>query len=169
MKLYVVMQGYYSDCHIERIFLEKKKAINFCKYHDRSYYDVYETNDDGYQMQENGYYRCYIECIITKIEGGFEIDINFVGHELISASEYETEYGADKGKSVKVSCGLFFTDSMYYVNITTFFRENEISEDKIDDVLKKTGYDTCSEVAALFAEGRSLKQVKEIYGDESQD
>lgn len=169
MKLYVVMQGYYSDCHIERIFLEKKKAINFCKYHDRSYYDVYETNDDGYQMQENGYYRCYIECIITKIENGFETDINFAGHELISASECEAMYETDKGKSVKVSPGLLCGDRMYYVNITTFFRENEISEDKIDDVLKKIGYDTCAEVAVLFAEGRNLKQVKEIYNDESQD
>ena len=164
MKLYVVMKGEYSDRRILRIFMDKEKAINFCKYCDESYYNEYETNDDGYQMLKNGYHRCYIECTITKVAGKFETKIKHTEHHLISASEYETLYGNDKGKSVQVSRNEFPGENLsYYVDIHTFFRENDISEDKIDDVLRKIGYDTCSEVAALFAEGRKLKQIQEIY------
>ncbi len=168
MKVYIVMQGYYSDCHVERVFLEKKKAINFCKYLDEGHWEEYETSDDGYKMQKNGYYRCYLECILKNVAGKFETDIRIIEHELISASEYESICEADKGKSVQVSPSSFYGGFGYNVNIMTFFRENDVSKDKIDDVLKKIGYDTCAEVAALLAEGRSLKQIKEIYNDESQ-
>lgn len=167
MKLYVVMQGEYSERHIERIFLEEGKAINFCKYHDGSYYDEYETNDEGYQMQKNGYYRCHIKGFITKVTGKFEAEIRYIKHELISTSEYEAISEAGKRKKVQVSFEMTWWGPRHYVNITTFLRESDVSKNKIDDVLEKIGYDTCSEVAALFAEGRSLKQVKEIYGDEN--
>lgn len=162
MKLYVVMIGEDSDQYILRIFKDEEKAINFCKYQDGSYYKEFETADKGYQMQKNGYYRCHIICGITVNAEGIKTKVEDIWYELISESEYETCV-ADKGKTVNVSHDEFSARRTYHVVILTHLRESDVSKDEIDNVLRKIGSDTCSEVAALFAEGYNLKKVKEIY------
>lgn len=59
MKIYIVTSGEYSSYRIEAVFLDKKKAEEYCSYYTSGWkifnIEIYETADDFYKAPKKGF------------------------------------------------------------------------------------------------------------------
>lgn len=171
MKVYVVEAGQYSDRHIEQIFLDKKKAENYVKYRnsDPDWYDYasvteYDTADEGYAMQRNGYYHVDMESDIYL--GNKANPPYFKTREEINIEIYSPSTRTDLFEDSGILSDTSYTKSndIWRLHLERFFPECGMDEDAATAKIKKIFYDTAAEIRSLVIGGMRVKDACRACG-----
>ena len=165
MKIYVVTAGEYSDYHIERIFLDKEKADNFCKYHsgDNIFWEdtmrvtEYETSDDIYQEPKESYeiitlkYAFIKKSLIPSLP--IAIEKSFTLREPIRSTTFD-----------RASWGELNLSHGYVLKITRSYKESEASEDDMIARTEKIAQDIIAAIKDLvYNDGFTFGQIASLY------
>lgn len=156
MKLYVVTQGEYSDYHIEKIFLDKKKAENYAEYHSTYYYkaqvEEWETGDEDYEIIKNGYYCVSLNYMLFQ-------DARFKW--FYKLSHYQVEKTYKKDHIEKETINQFSRDDIEF----SIFRyvKDEVSQEEAIEKVVKIAQDILTFVLDQLNQGASWEDIKKIY------
>jgi len=171
MKVYVVTAGQYSDYHIEQVFLDKEKAENYVKYHnsDPDWYDCatveeYDTADEGYALQRDGYYHVDMESDIYL--GGEANPPHFYREEKVNLEIYAPSTRTDLFEDYGTLCDTSYTKSkdVWHLHLERFFPEGGMDEDVAVAKMKKIFYDTAAEIRSLVIGGTPVKDACRLCG-----
>jgi len=148
MKVYVVTAGCYSDYHIERIFTDKDKAEEYCKW-------CYDSNDiEEYDIDDNieldKYYR-----IDTRYENSPEQKPTIEIQRVMEKQIYPA-----------------YTSCVQYrqsirLQIIRFIPEKAFDEELVTQKYTKVAYDTMAFIKQMLNEGYTKEQVNEMLNSQS--
>ena len=159
MKVYIVMEGEYSDRCIMGVFLDRKKAENYCKYRPGYFIVEEETMDDGYECLASGAYHCDVECSIRKKGGAFKTEILSASIKLCPKPEENSE-GFDVSHWEK---------NVYYYWGNIWLNESIGDEKAVIKAMEKHCYDRCAEIADLLSQGYKAKDVRSALNLKEED
>ena len=150
MKIYVVTSGSYSDYHIEQVFLDRKKAELYCKWHYNSEIEEFETHDDmldGELKSKDKYmfvrYTLTNENFQEKERIYTELRLDTYDH-MKNNTGYNTTLG--NGHQIILNRKISIADD-----------ENELKERYL-----KVCRDLMSEIKQMYVDGFTNKQIEEV-------
>lgn len=152
MKIYIVTSGEYDDYAIEAVFLDKRKAENYCRYHTNGMWalkiEEHDSKDETYDVVEKGFWTIEAELDIERFGRGFckithGPDITY------------GPYLSDEDKSELVAYKSPYFDS-YRVFLIRSFSEAEYAEWEAGDQFDQIMQDEFGKIKKLAAAGERL-------------
>ena len=167
-KVYVVQCGDYSDAFISAVFLDKKKAENYVKYHPYGFGSTslleYELEDDSYEIVESGYvtWRASMRSRITS-EG---VILRSSPANVRKTELFSQKYLTDNN-SVSIMLDVYTPEDGETTVEPTIFVDRVYAEgddgDGIGNEMEKILHDLTAEFANMLAESGSWSDALDLF------
>lgn len=150
MKIYIVVEGEYSDYHIEKVFLNGDKAKEYCEWCKGAYIEEFDTADDNLQ-QANFYYQVYIR---------YDMETNHIHIQSKKCYvEIPTEY-------INVVSSFAMSSSVQCIYVTKYIPNAQWKgEDYCYNKYTKMMQDIAGEVKYYLSEGYTIQQINKMLNE----